>query len=99
MAKWDSTQPKPLSAAELAEALRLVAAELDALGTHPRHPHRWGQLKAHLDGLQDPSLAASALAVLRRRAAAEEGGMTVLDLGAEPPLVTRPHDWPGKDQP
>ncbi len=83
MAKWDSTQPKPLSAAELAEALRLVAAELDALGTHPRHPHRWGQLKAHLDGLQDPSLAASALAVLRRRAAAGQARepMVVLDLG------------------
>ena len=84
MAKWDSTQPKPLSAAELREALRLVAAELDALGVHPGDPARWGQLKAHLDGLGDPERAPWALVVLRRRAAAEQAGqdeMVVLDLG------------------
>jgi hypothetical protein len=58
----------------LAEALRLVAGELDALSVHPRHPYRWGRLKAHLDGLGDPAIAPQALAVLRRRAAEREAG-------------------------
>lgn len=80
----DPTKPKPLSAAELREALRLVAGELEAMGVHPRDPQRWGQVQAHLDGLQDPARAEFALTVLRRRAAAEQaagGGMVVLDLG------------------
>lgn len=63
---------RPLSAGELAEALRLVAGELDALGPHPGDPLRWGQLQAYLEGLSDPGSAPYALAVLRRRAAAED---------------------------
>ncbi len=60
---------KPLSPAELREALRLVAGELDALGAHSGDPLRWGQLQAHLEGLADPGRAPYALAVLRRRGA------------------------------
>ncbi len=64
----------PLRAAELREALRLVAAELDALGTHPGDPYRWGQLQAHLASLQDPGMAPFALSALRRMAAVGQAG-------------------------
>jgi len=69
-----SARTKPLSAVELREALRLVAGELAAMGTHPGDPGRWGQLQAHLEGLQHPGRAPFALAVLRRRAAAAPAG-------------------------
>jgi hypothetical protein len=67
---------QPLRAAELREALRLVAAELDALGTHPADPYRWGQLTASIDGLLDTATdgyARIALRLLRHRATQQPG--------------------------
>ncbi len=68
---------RPLRAAELREALRLVAAELDALGTHPSDPYRWGKLQAHLASLQDPGMAPFALSALRRTATVGQAGKEV----------------------